>query len=82
MQFMWQNAAWVCKKLSRVLLLYPACNEAVINNMLVRKESSPLSIHLFIKIHYLFNQLNRSGHIRQCCGNQVWSIVKRCISSR
>jgi hypothetical protein len=38
MQFMWQNAAWVCKKLSRVLLLYLACNEAVINNMLVRKE--------------------------------------------
>jgi hypothetical protein len=38
MQIMWQNAAWVCKKLSRVLLLYSACNEAVINNMLVRKE--------------------------------------------
>jgi hypothetical protein len=46
MQFMWQNAAWVCKKLSRVLLLYPACNEAVINNMLVRKEGWPVGTYL------------------------------------
>jgi hypothetical protein len=38
MQIMWQNAAWVCKKLSRVLLRYSACNEAVINSMLVRKD--------------------------------------------
>ena len=35
MQFMWQNAAWVCKKLSRVLLRYSPYNEAVINSMLV-----------------------------------------------
>lgn len=35
MQIMWQNAAWRCKKLSRVLLRYSPYNEAVINSMLV-----------------------------------------------
>jgi hypothetical protein len=34
MQIMWQNAAWRCKKLSRVLLRYSPYNEAVINSML------------------------------------------------
>jgi len=35
MLIMWQNAAWCCKKLSRVLLRYSPYNEAVINSMLV-----------------------------------------------
>lgn len=46
MHIMWQNAAWGCKKLLRVLLRYSPYNEAVINSMLVKCSSGNAGYYL------------------------------------